>query len=254
MPSLTSAAQTAKPPGPGLLPETPAGPLAAAHVPYMALTEGEGKLRLDPRLVAGANGWIEHRDPTPYDRYPDFDVLLAQTTGLFPSGRPDGNQLSPYRQAHCMANLLCQGCARPAAQNPKGWPLWVLPATTSTGAAATATGLTDMPPSCARCATHWCPRLEELGRRLLWVAEADLEGVYGMWFPRDMGGMVPDQFVPFENERQLSAVVATRFVRDLRRVNEADPADVDALARQQAGTERSSVTCPPEPRSTGRNA
>ncbi|MGW2105021.1 hypothetical protein [Streptomyces sp. NPDC001948] len=220
-------------PGPALLTAsgTP-GPLDTAHMPYIALTAGEQRLHV-PELVIGADGWVNYRYPTPYDRYPDSEVLLMRTVGAVPSGRPDGNLLSPFRQAHCMLNLLCQGCGAPAAISPEGWRLWVLRATSRTGGPAATTGYTDMPPSCARCALHWCPVLSKAGRKLLWVAEADLVGIYGTLFPPVTGQVVQEKLVLLDNERELSAAVATRFVRNLQRVREVDQAVIAELARHQ---------------------
>lgn len=220
-------------PGPAVLTAsgTP-GPLDTTHMPYIALTAGEQRLHV-PKLVIGADGWIEYRHPTPFDRYPDYEVLLTRTLGTVPSGRPDGNTLSPFRQAHCMINLLCQGCGAPAAISPEGWRLWVLRATSRTGGPAATTGHTDMPPSCARCALHWCPVLGKAGRKLLWVAEAELVGILGTLFPPVTGQVMPEKLVLLDNELELSAAVTTRFVRNLQRVREADPAVVAELARHQ---------------------
>ncbi|MEV1042349.1 hypothetical protein AB0J01_37905 [Streptomyces sp. NPDC050204] len=206
-------------------------------MPYIALTAGEQRLHV-PELVIGADGWIEYRDPTPFDRYPYSEVLLTRTVGSVPSGQPDGATLSPYRQAHCMINLLCQGCAAPAAISPEGWRLWVLRATSRTGGPAATTGYTDMPPSCARCALHWCPVLNKVGRKLLWVPEAELAGVYGTLFPPVTGQVMQEKLVLLDNELELSATVTTRFVRNLQRVRKADPADIAELARRQPAPAR----------------
>jgi len=205
------------------------GPLDTAHIPFIALTEGERRLSV-PGLGARSDGWVAYQDPSPYDRYPDFHVLLTRTGGL-PSGRPDGNQLSPYRQAHCMVNLLCQGCGAPAARSPEGWPLWVLPLTRADGGPAARTGISDMPPSCARCALHRCPVLKKRGRQLLWVAQAELVGVYATVFPPGTNRVMKEQLVSLNDERRLSAAVATRFVRDLQRVSPADLCTVEDLAQ-----------------------
>ncbi|WP_331759674.1 hypothetical protein [Streptomyces anulatus] len=45
-------------------------------MPFIAVTAGEGGLEI-PKLVTGADGWIQYASPGPYDRYPDMDVLLA---------------------------------------------------------------------------------------------------------------------------------------------------------------------------------
>ncbi|MGW1411884.1 hypothetical protein [Streptomyces sp. NPDC002403] len=221
-------------PGSGVLTGSGArGPLDTAHMPYIALTSGERHLYV-PSLVTRADGWIDYRESTPYARYPDFDVLLQVTAGRVPSGPADGSVLSPYRQAHCMINLLCQGCGVPAATSPDGWRLWVLPAASRTGGPAATTGCTDMPPSCARCAIHWCPVLERRGRKMLWVAQADLVGVYASLFPPSaVGHVVKEQLVRLEDEQKLSAAAATRFVRELRKAFEVDPAVIIELARHQ---------------------
>ncbi|MFF4859964.1 hypothetical protein ACFY2N_34360 [Streptomyces rubiginosohelvolus] len=221
------------------------GPLDTSHIPFIALTEGEGRLDFTG-LKPGADGWITYANPGPYDRYPETEVLLARTAGAVPGGRPDGNVLSPYRHAHCTLNRLCQGCGAPAARGDDGL-LHVLPATRPDGSPAATSGITDMPPSCARCALHRCPVLAARGRKLLWAKEAEVIGVYAEVFapPRLEKGVptlpsslsrLSDQLVPFDDVRTLStlsASVATRFVCDLRRVTEADPRHVTELARQQ---------------------
>ncbi|MEW1629758.1 hypothetical protein AB0387_20530 [Streptomyces sp. NPDC089173] len=236
----------------------PTDPLAvsATHMPFMTLTTGERGLHVPP-LKTGADGWLTYRDPSPYDRYPGFDVLLMRTVGS-PSGRPVGAQVSPYRQALCMVELACQGCRRPAARNEQGHPLFVLPRWRADGRTAySAQGLTDMPPSCARCALGWCPVLKDRGRQLLWAGRAELVGVYGSLFVPGTTGVLEEQYVELaededegddaEEERApgdgaggerarpnlVSAVVAERFVRDLQGVTPADPDQVRKLAAQQ---------------------
>lgn len=210
------------------------GPLEATHVPFIALTEGEGHLDFSG-VEPDDDGWITYATPGPYDRYPDMDILLARTDHTVPSGRPDGNVLSPYRQAHCMLNRLCQGCGEPAERSDDG-VLFVLPATRGDGSPAARSGPTDMPPSCARCALHRCPVLTNLGRMLLWVAQAEVIGVYAEVFlpaRRGVRGGLSDRFVPIDDERTASAAVATRYVCDLRRVSEADPGHIAELARRR---------------------
>ncbi|MFD8727692.1 hypothetical protein [Streptomyces sp. NPDC059611] len=221
-------------------------PLDTSHTPFIATTEGEGGLHI-PRLVPGADGWIRYATPGPFDRYPETEVLLARTAGTEPSGRPDGNVVLPYRQAHCMINRLCQGCGCPAERCEKGL-LTVLTATRSDGSAAATSGMSDMPPSCARCALRYCPVLAARGRRLLWVRRAEVIGVYAeVFFPPSLAGrpgqtshvpgpvrVLSEQLVLFDDERTLSASVATRFVCDLKRVSDADPGHVAELARKQA--------------------
>ncbi|MFE8910898.1 hypothetical protein [Streptomyces globisporus] len=204
-------------------------PLRTRHVPFIAVTAGEGGLDI-PRLAKRTDGWVQYETPGPYDRYPDTDVLLARTRGAVPSGLPDGTVLCPYRHAHCMLNRRCQGCGEPAERGPQG-VLWVLPATRADSGPGATSGFSDMPPSCARCALHGCPVLAARGRKLLWVAEAEVVGVYAEVFPPG-GGRVSDAFVRFNGERTLSAAVATRYVCDLQRVSEADPASIAELARR----------------------
>ncbi|MER6504680.1 hypothetical protein ABT218_36565 [Streptomyces sp. NPDC001455] len=206
-------------------------PLSARHVPYIALTAGETSVRRD--LVSGADGWITYRNPGPFDRYPQIDVLLARYEGT-PRGPVDGNRLSPYRQFHCMERLVCQGCGRRSAARSHGnGVLWVLPKALETGEPAPLAGPSDMPPSCARCAVHWCPVLAERGRLLCWVGEAEVTGVYADVYPPPKGIMVPERYVPLEDEQTLSAAVATRLVRDLRQVTLADESDVAELLAHQ---------------------
>ncbi|MER5617747.1 hypothetical protein [Streptomyces sp. NPDC002215] len=209
-------------------------PLDVGHVPYIALTKGE-KCLATPDLVVGRDGWIEYRQPGPWDRHPHYEVLLARTVGT-PSGRPDGNQLSPHRQFHCQDGLLCQGCAAPAARNPASRPavLWVLPATNPDGSPAGFTGHSDMPPSCARCALHRCPVLKERGSRYLWVAECDAVAVWADLYLPPKGTRATERLVPLTDERRLSAAVATRLVRDLREVTEADRGQIEELAAAQS--------------------
>lgn len=203
-------------------------PLDTRHVPFIAVTAGEGGLDI-PRLAKRADGWIQYETPGPYDRYPDTDVLLARTVGALPFGPPDGNVLCPYRQAHCMLNRRCQGWGEPAERGPQG-VLWVLTATRADSGPGATSGFSDMPPSCTLCALHACPVLADRGRALLWVAQAEVVGVYAEVFPPG-GGRVSDALVRFDDERTLSAAVATRFVCDLQRVAEADPADIAERAR-----------------------
>ncbi|MEU9763472.1 hypothetical protein AB0D98_27900 [Streptomyces sp. NPDC047987] len=208
-------------------------PLSARHVPYIALTAGETPVRRD--LVSGVDGWITYRNPGPFDRYPQIDVLLARYEGT-PGGRVDGSQLFPYRQFHCMERLVCQGCGRsPAARHPEYGALWVLTKVLETGEPAPLAGPSDMPPSCARCALRWCPVLAHRGRLLCWVGEADVTGVYADLYPPPKGTMVPERYVPLDDEQTLSAAVATRLVRDLRRVTLAEESDVAELAAQEEG-------------------
>ncbi|MEU0100412.1 hypothetical protein [Streptomyces sp. NPDC006267] len=236
------SAAPAGPLTPGPPPEVPPhggaggapGPLDASHTPFIAVTEGEGGLDI-PRLVTGADGWIQYETPGRFDRYPETEVLLARTAGTVPSGRPDGNALSPYRQAHCMLNRLCQGCGEPAERSD-GSVLYVLPATRRDGSPAAFRGLSDMPPSCARCALRRCPVLSDRGRKLLWVAQAEVIGVYAEVFIPGGRGSLSDRLVPFDKERELSGAVATRYVCNLRRVSEADPAHVAELARRRSPT------------------
>ncbi|WP_145503801.1 hypothetical protein [Streptomyces sp. CFMR 7] len=224
------------------------GPLAATHVPFIAVTAGEGGLDI-PRLLTGADGWIRYAEPGPFDRYPELDdVLLARTLSTVPSGRPDGHVLSPYRHAHCMLNHLCQGCGSPAERGEDGL-LFVLPATRSDGSPAAACGLNDMPPSCARCALRHCPLLSSRGRKLLWAGQAEVIGVYGEVFlpPAEPERPFPasltlpgslrhlsDRLVSFDDEQTLSATVATRLVCNLQRVTDADPQHIAELARRRA--------------------
>ncbi|MFI1226215.1 MULTISPECIES: hypothetical protein [unclassified Streptomyces] len=210
------------------------GPLEATHVPFIALTAGEGHLDFST-LEPGDDGWITYATPGPYDRYPDMDVLLARTDCAAPSGQPDGNVLCPYRQAHCMLNRLCQGCGEPAEHSDRG-VLYVLPATRRDGSPAVFRGLSDMPPSCARCALRRCPVLTDRGRKLLWVAQAEVIGVYAELFSPGHRGSLPDRLVRFDEERKLSGAVATRFVCDLRRVAEAIPSHIAELARRRPAT------------------
>ncbi|MFF8917406.1 hypothetical protein ACF08M_29885 [Streptomyces sp. NPDC015032] len=199
-------------------------------MPYIAMTANEW-LPV-PDLVAGQDGWIAYRTPGPYDRYPDIDVLLARTEGT-PGGRVDGAHLSAIRQFHCMDRLLCQGCGRPATYVPgKGW-LWVLTEFLESGQPTAVTGPTDMPPSCARCALHKCPVLKRRGRQLLWVAEADVYGVYADLYPPPSGAVVTEQLVPLEDQTTLSTAVASRLVRMVHRATPADRGLVAELAAQQ---------------------
>ncbi|MGW0670734.1 hypothetical protein [Streptomyces sp. NPDC002746] len=211
-------------------------------MPYIALTEGEDGLAT-PDVMVGEDRWIRYRTPQLWDHYPYFDVLLARTKGA-PSGRPDGSKLSPYRQFHCMDRLLCQGCGtQPAARNPDhpGEVLWVQAERRKNGEPTSPTGRTDMPPSCARCALHRCPVLTSLGRRLVWVRQAELYGVYADLFPPPKGNVVPEQLVPFHEKRMLSCAVATRLVRD---VEQARPASRDVVAELAA---RQAASCRPYP-------
>ncbi|WP_073224297.1 hypothetical protein [Streptomyces sp. NBRC 110465] len=222
-------------------------PLDTRHVPFIAVTAGEGGLDI-PRVAKRADGWIRYETPGPYDRYPDTDVLLARTRGTGPCGPPDGNVLSPFRQAHCMLNRRCQGCGLPAERSDAG-VLVVLPAVRSDGRPGATSGVSDMPPSCARCALRCCPVLSARGRRLLWAREAEVIGVYGEVLlppdgaerPAEASRAVPgavrwlsERLVLFEDGRTLSATVATRLVCDLRRVSDADPRHIADLARRAA--------------------
>lgn len=225
----------------------PADPLAvpATHMPFMALTTGERGLYVPPLTITKDDGWVRYIDPSPYDRYPGFDVLLMRTLGS-PSGRPVGAQVCPYRQALCMVELLCQGCRRPAARNPDGpstgfgHPLFVLPRHHSDGSLNPAAGITDMPPSCAACAVSWCPVLQERGRQLVWAARAELVGVFGRLYVPGTGGMREERYVELAGteveERKLSTVVANSFARDLQDVTPADPDVVRRLAAEQTRT------------------
>lgn len=250
----------------GPVPAAPPGdPLAvsARHMPFMALTTGERGLHVPP-LTTSEDGWITYRDPSPYDRYPGFDVLLMRTVGS-PSGRPVGSQVSPFRQALCMIELACQGCRRPAARNPAepdegyGHPLFVLPRRRADGSPNPVEGLTDMPPSCAACALAWCPVLQERGQQLVWAGQAELVGVYGSLYVPGASGMLEEQYVELaedagDGEQEpgpsvLSAVVAERFVRNLQNVTPADPAVVRQLAAQQ---DRAATCLSPAPVTPGR--
>ncbi|MFG3429475.1 hypothetical protein [Streptomyces californicus] len=244
---------------PGAGPEgaaPPGSPLAvpAGHMPLIALTSGERGLYVPP-LTTTPDGWVRYRDPSPFDRYPGFDVLLMRTVGS-PSGHPIGAQVSPYRQARCMVELACQSCGRPSARNPAGpanghgQRLFVLPRHRADGSPSPVEGRTDMPPSCAACARLWCPLLQRQGRQLVWAARAELVGVYGALFVPGQPVRV-EQFVPFDEGDQdgeesaggrggegpgpgaLSAVVAERFVRDLQEVTPADPAVIRYLAARE---------------------
>ncbi|WP_217231265.1 hypothetical protein [Streptomyces anulatus] len=209
------------------------GPLDAAHTPFIALTEGEVGLDTD-ELEPEPGGWIDYRNPGPYDRYPDTEFLLARTVSTVPSGRPVATVLCPYRQAHCILNRRCQGCGAPAARSEHGI-LYVLPARRRDGSPAAFSGLSDMPPSCARCAFHFCPVLADRGRNLQWVKQSELVAVYGTVFlPPGAGGlrMLPEQQVLIQDEQTLSATVVTRLVCDLQKVSKADPGHLLALARQ----------------------
>lgn len=229
---------------PSRAPAAPPGdPLAvpARHMPFVALTTGERGLYVPP-LAITTDGWVRYTDPSPYDRYPGFDVLLMRTVGS-PAGRPVGAQVSPYRQALCMVELACQGCRRPAARNPDGpstgygHPLFVLPRHHADGSLNPAAGLTDMPPSCAACAVSWCPVLQERGRQLVWAARAELVGVFGRLYVHGAGAMREERYVELAGdeteERKLSAVVANSFVRDLQDVTPANPAVISRLAAEQ---------------------
>ncbi|MFJ2629203.1 hypothetical protein ACIO6T_39060 [Streptomyces sp. NPDC087532] len=206
------------------------GPLEATHVPYIAMTANERSPV--PDLVPGPGGWIAYRTPGPYDRYPGIDVLLARTEGT-PGGKVDGSRLSAPRQIHCMDRRRCQGCGKPATHVPKKGTLWVLTEFRKNGERTPVTGLTDMPPSCARCALHWCPVLQERGRQLVWVREAELVGVFATVYPPPRGTAVPEQLVLWADQRTLSAAVATRLVCDLQKVTPADQEFVARLAAQQ---------------------
>ncbi|MGW5927201.1 hypothetical protein ACWF2L_13250 [Streptomyces anulatus] len=215
------------------------GPLDTAHTPFIALTEGE--VRLDTSgLVPKPDGWIDYKNPGPYDRYPDTEFLLARTADTVPSGRPLATVLCPYRQAHCILNRLCQGCGAPAARSEHGI-LYVLPARRRDGTAAAFSGPSDMPPSCARCAFHFCPVLADRGRNLQWVTQSELIAVYGTVFPPpDAGGlrMLPEQQVLLDDEQTLSATVVTRLVCDLRQITQADRGHLLTLARQSLPSAR----------------
>ncbi|MFI5752334.1 hypothetical protein ACIBBE_42290 [Streptomyces sp. NPDC051644] len=207
-----------------------AGPLQATHMPYIAMTANE---RFPvPDLVPGPGGWIAYRTAGPYDRYPGIDVLLARTEGA-PGGKVDGALLSPMRQFDCMDRRRCQGCGDPASYVPGKGTLWVRTKVRETGESTPRTGPTDMPPSCARCALHWCPVLEERGRQLLWVRKAELVGVFATVYPPPRGTAVPEQLVLWADQRTLSAAVATRLVCDLQKVTPADREFVARLAAQQ---------------------
>ncbi|MFJ5734024.1 hypothetical protein [Streptomyces microflavus] len=243
-----------------LAPGASGSPLDTSHTPFVASTEGEGSLHI-PRLVPGADGWIQYATPGPFDRYPETEVLLARTAGAELSGRPDGNVVVPYRQAHCMINRHCQGCGFPAQHCEKGL-LTVLTATRSDGSAAATSGKSDVPPSCARCALRYCPVLSARGRRMLWVGRAEVIGVYAEEFlPPSRDGRLAktahtlpgpvrglsEQLVLFDDERTLSASVATRFVCDLQQVSDADPRHIAELTRKHAAR-----TSPAGPRTCGR--
>ncbi|MFE6977152.1 hypothetical protein [Streptomyces sp. NPDC057682] len=180
-------------------------------------------------LVVGADGWIAYRTKTPFDRLPEVPVLLARTTGGTPEGSTNGTALSPFRQSHCMINRLCQGCGEPAARGGSGL-LHVLVATREDGQPAGWAGYTDMPPSCAACALSYCPVLAERGRQIVWAGEADVCGVYGYTLPPSGPRYLPDRLVLLDDERTLSATVATRFACDLQGVRKAELDEVRALA------------------------
>ncbi|MFJ1662460.1 hypothetical protein [Streptomyces anthocyanicus] len=246
--SAAPAGPAAPGPQPAVPPhgEGPGSPLDTSHIPFIAVTADEGGLDI-PRLDPGANGWIQYATPGRFDRYPGTEVLLARTVGAVPGGRPDGNVLSPYRQAHCVLNRLCQGCGAPAARDDAGL-LFVFPATRPDGSPAATSGPSDMPPSCARCALRRCPVLSARGRTLMWGKVAELIGVYAevalppshhhsrpeSGFPVPRRRWLSEQLVLFDDERTMSASIATRFVCDLRKMTGADPRHIAALARRQA--------------------
>ncbi|MFF3735338.1 hypothetical protein ACFYXM_35000 [Streptomyces sp. NPDC002476] len=206
-------------------------PLLAEHIPLIAMTAGE--MLPEPDVVRGGDGWLAYRVPGPYDRYPGVDVLVARTSGA-PGGRVDGSRLSPWRQIHCMANLLCQGCGAPAARLHGAGVLWVRSEFQKSGQRTSATGLTDMPPSCARCALRWCPVLAKQGRQLVFAGEAEEVGVFATVYPPPRGTAVPEQLVRWEDEPRITASLATRLVRDLQKVTRTNREAVARLVERTA--------------------
>ncbi|MFD7861369.1 hypothetical protein [Streptomyces sp. NPDC059783] len=214
--------------------------LDVSHLPFIALTQGEGDLDIPVHeLRVRDDGWLAYRAETAFDRCPGMDVLLARTTGSTPSGAVNGGALSPYRQSHCMVERRCQGCGRPAARGPRG-VLFVLAATRRDGRPSGKAGFTDMPPSCARCALSHCPVLDKQGRHTVWAREADVSAVYGhVLLPPSAAPGLPisdERLVFLDDEKTLSATVATRFACDLQAVTDADEEEIRAMADASART------------------
>ncbi|MGW2590320.1 helix-turn-helix transcriptional regulator [Streptomyces sp. NPDC001515] len=233
-------------------------PLDVSHVPFIALTQGEGELDVpEHELVVREDGWLAYRAETSFDRCPGMDVLLARTTGSTPSGAVNGAALSPYRQSHCMVERRCQGCGGLAARSPLGL-LFVLAATRRDGRPSGKTGLTDMPPSCARCALSHCPALDKQGRHLVWAREAEVSAVYGhVLLPPSAAPGLPisdERLVSLDDEPTLSATVATRFACDLQAVADADEGEIRAMADETARASRAGNTPLTAPRRTEMNS
>ncbi|MGW1729175.1 hypothetical protein ACWCQK_40865, partial [Streptomyces sp. NPDC002306] len=126
---------------------------------------------------------LRYRDEDPRDR--DMRGVLWGRCSLNPvdgRGRPTGaaewKMMHPFRQRHCMQNLLCQVCAAPA-RTPKGWIFLAGPGEQPSGGVPL---LLSQPPVCARCvrpAARLCPHLE--GDPTVFLARsAPLYGVYGV--------------------------------------------------------------------------
>ncbi|MGW8355203.1 hypothetical protein [Streptomyces wedmorensis] len=161
---------------------------------------------MQPLLLRTPRG-LAYADERDEDRSVE-DVLLS---------RADAGALS---QRTAMERLLCQVCSAPAVRTSAG-VLWRLPLPTSDhrwdswpeGA------MTTEPPVCLRHSSLAGPGH---GHGAFFAAEAEIIGVHGTLYPAPRILASPVQRMLRFSDPRMPWMVATHFVRQLRRLTPAD--------------------------------
>jgi len=142
------------------------------------------------------------------------------------TGRPIYDSMHVARQQICMYSMKCQICGQPASRNKDGWLFinWRRPWDPPTWPEGSRT---EQPPLCephARMSVEQCPHLGRGDYAVLRVRTPRLWGISGTnyqltadgWRARESNVMVPYGHVG------LSAVLASRMIRELRNVTVTD--------------------------------
>lgn len=221
-----------------MLPPAPPG-----VVPYVTVRSEEGLLPV-PLIRHPVRGGLAYADETPHDR--DTFGQLWVRPQLLPRqrrGEPRLEDVHTYRQRRAMRDMLCQVCARPAA-DPDGPHLFLL---RSTGGAIREGERTASPPVCVPCAgiaVQSCRALQGGRWVAAWVRYAPAWGIYGTVYDPVSLQAVPGRYMErVEYDAPLAAwTIAARLVVQLHGVT---PADLErewaALGRDRLEVEFSHV-------------
>ncbi|MFK0294838.1 hypothetical protein ACIQU6_30800 [Streptomyces sp. NPDC090442] len=189
----------------------------ALTVPYIALWSAEQDLAPRRWVRRGEDGErLGYVDETLYDR-DRFGALWARWSSARGKGRPQLQDVHPFRQRRAVLQELCQVCGKPALA--AGRYLYLF---TKASAPIYEGRLTSTPPICTTCAptvVEECPHLQR-GYVAVWAERAPLWGVQGIRYhprtrlprPEDDGEFVS---VEYGAAPELPWIVAYRQVVSL---------------------------------------